>query len=120
QRMGTCHPLDVIFAGCACQRRRIPLKRIMRTMLVLAGVCALLLLGLLVWSTNNASQVDRFYPLLLALNTVVALVLGAWVVSLAVRLIRQLRRHQFGSRLTARLALAFALVGVVPGVLIYT
>ncbi len=96
------------------------MKRIMRTMLACAAISALLLLGLLAWSTNNASRMERFYPLLVGLNTVVALALGAWVLTLTSRLVRQLRRHQFGSRLTARLALAFTLVGIVPGVLIYT
>lgn len=92
----------------------------MRTLLVLAAVSALLLLGLLAWSTNNASRIEQYYPVLLGLNVVVALALGAWVVALTARLVRQLRRHVFGARLTARLALAFALVGVVPGALIYT
>src|SRR3546814_1240270 len=32
---------------------------------------------------------------------------------------RQVRRRQFGARLTARFALYFALIGVLPGVLIY-
>ncbi|GAA5236813.1 HAMP domain-containing protein [Verticiella sediminum] len=96
------------------------MKRFMRLLLVCAAISALALLGLLAWSTNNASRLEQYYPLLLTLNTVVAVGLGAWVLTLAARLIRQLRRHQFGARLTARLALAFALVGVVPGVIIYT
>jgi len=92
----------------------------MRILLVAGAVSALLLLGLLAWSTNNASRIERYYTLLLGLNIVVALALGAWVVTLTTRLIRQLRRNVFGARLTARLALAFALVGVVPGAIIYT
>ena len=40
--------------------------------------------------------------------------------ALTVRLARQIRRRQFGARLTARFSLAFALIGVVPGALIYT
>ena len=92
----------------------------MRILLVAAAVSALLLLGLLAWSTNNASRIEQYYGVLLALNVVVALALGAWVVTLTARLIRQLRRKVFGARLTARLALAFALVGIVPGALIYT
>src|SRR3546814_3710965 len=32
---------------------------------------------------------------------------------------RQIRRRQFGARLTARFALYFALIGVLPGALIY-
>src|SRR5690606_16480094 len=98
----------------------MPVRRIMRVLLVCAVVSALLLLALLAWSTNNASRLEQYYGVLLTLNTIVALALGAWVVMLTTRLVRQLRRRQFGARLTARLALAFALVGVVPGVLIYT
>lgn len=96
------------------------MKRLMRLLLACAAICALLLLGLLAWSTNNASRIERFYPVLVALNGVVALALCAWVLALTTRLVRQLRRHQFGARLTARMALAFTLVGIVPGVLIYT
>lgn len=96
------------------------MNRVMRLLLVAAAVSALLLLGLLAWSTNNASRIEAYYGVLLALNVVVATALGAWVLILTTRLIRQLRRKVFGSRLTARLALAFALVGVVPGALIYT
>lgn len=96
------------------------MKRIMRILLASGAISALLLLMLLAWSTGNASRLEEHYTLLLALNSVVALALGAWVITLTVRLVRQLRRRQFGARLTARLALAFALVGVVPGVLIYT
>ena len=96
------------------------MSRLMRWTLGMAIASALALLGLLAWSTNNASQLDTYYPVLLVLNTIVAIGLGAWVIVLAVRLVRQLRRHAFGARLTARLAFAFALVGVVPGVFIYT
>lgn len=96
------------------------MRRLFRILLACAAVSALLLLALLAWSTNNASRLEQYYGVLLTLNTIVALALGAWVVMLTTRLVRQLRRRQFGARLTARLALAFALVGVVPGVLIYT
>jgi hypothetical protein len=37
-----------------------------------------------------------------------------------VKLVKDLRRDAFGARLTARFALAFALIGVFPGALIYT
>jgi nitrogen fixation/metabolism regulation signal transduction histidine kinase len=41
------------------------------------------------------------------------------VLALAVRLLRRVRRRQFGARLMARFAVAFALMGIVPGVLVY-
>src|SRR5690606_26562392 len=56
---------------------------------------------------------------LLVLNGILAVALISWVVVLAGRLMRQIRRRQFGARLTARFALYFALIGVLPGALIY-
>jgi nitrogen fixation/metabolism regulation signal transduction histidine kinase len=88
--------------------------------LVAGALAGVMLLGLLAWSTGNASRFARYYDALLVLNGVVALALFAWVVALTVKLVRQIRRRQFGARLTARFALAFTLIGVVPGALIYT
>ena len=90
-----------------------------RVALVVAVISALALLGLLAWSTGNATRYAQYYDLLLALNGIFALSLVFWVLVLAVRLIRQIRRRQFGARLTARFALSFALIGVLPGALIY-
>jgi nitrogen fixation/metabolism regulation signal transduction histidine kinase len=90
-----------------------------RIALVVAVISALALLGLLAWSTGNATRYAQYYDILLALNVVFALSLVLWVLVLAVRLIRQIRRRQFGARLTARFALSFALIGVLPGALIY-
>jgi len=95
-------------------------NRLLRVALVVGAVSGLALLGLLAWSTGNASRFAQYYDTLLLLNGILALALFVWVVGLAVRLARQLRRRQFGARLTARFALAFALIGVLPGALIYT
>ncbi|MGE4368878.1 MAG: ATP-binding protein [Burkholderiaceae bacterium] len=91
----------------------------LRVALVTAAAGVLALLGLLVWSTGNASRYAQQYDTLLLLNTVVAVALIGWVLALALRLVRQIRRRQFGARLTARFALYFALIGVLPGALIY-
>lgn len=91
----------------------------LRVALVVAAVGVLALLGLLVWSTGNASRYAQQYDTLLLLNTVVAVALIGWVLALALKLVRQIRRRQFGARLTARFALYFALIGVLPGALIY-
>lgn len=102
-------------------RRRSPtlLRWGLRIALLIAAISALALLGLLVWSTGNASRYAQQYDLLLMLNGVLAVALIFWVGVLAARLLRQIRRRQFGARLTARFALAFVLIGVLPGVLIY-
>lgn len=96
------------------------MRLLLRLALMVGAVSGLALLGLLAWSTGNASRFARYYDTLLVLNGVFALALFVWVVALTVRLARQIRRRQFGARLTARFSLAFALIGVVPGALIYT
>jgi nitrogen fixation/metabolism regulation signal transduction histidine kinase len=91
----------------------------LRLVLAVAACAALALLALLVWSTGNASRYAQQYDTLLLLNGILAVALISWVVVLAARLVRQIRRRQFGARLTARFALFFALMGVFPGALIY-
>ncbi len=91
----------------------------LRVALTVAAISALALLALLVWSTGNASRYAQQYETLLVLNGIFAVALISWVVVLAARLLRQVRRRQFGARLTARFALYFALIGVLPGALIY-
>ena len=95
------------------------MRVLLRIALIVGAISGLGLLGLLAWSTGNASRFARYYDILLVLNGIFALALFVWVVALTTRLVRQIRRRQFGARLTARFALAFALIGVVPGALIY-
>ncbi|WP_206074058.1 MULTISPECIES: ATP-binding protein [unclassified Polaromonas] len=79
----------------------------------------LVLMFLLTQATGNRELYERNYALLLVLNVTVAglllLVIGWIVVRLAVRL----RRGRFGSRLLVKLAAIFALVGLMPGLMIY-
>jgi nitrogen fixation/metabolism regulation signal transduction histidine kinase len=96
------------------------MRLVLRLALMVGAASGLALLGLLAWSTGNASRFARYYDTLLVLNGIFALALFIWVVALTVRLARQIRRRQFGARLTARFSLAFALIGVGPGALIYT
>ena len=80
----------------------------------------LVLAFLLSVTTNSPALYERHYVWLFWVNVVVAgllvLVIGVAAVRLAVRA----RSGKFGSRLLLKLAAIFALVGVVPGVLIYT
>src|SRR5574343_1286098 len=87
------------------------------------GVLVAIGLGLLVLltqATNNLAQYDKNYDRLLLVNGVVAAVLLVSIVWGSLRLLLRLRRGQFGSRLLVKLAAIFALVGVLPGALIYT
>ncbi|CAM5213305.1 histidine kinase OS=Castellaniella defragrans OX=75697 GN=HNR28_001398 PE=4 SV=1 [Castellaniella defragrans] len=102
-------------------RRNAPrlIRWALRAALLVAAVSAMALLALLVWSTGNASRYAQQYDSLLILNGVLAVALITWVSILTVRLLRQIRRRQFGARLTARFTLYFTLIGILPGVLIY-
>jgi nitrogen fixation/metabolism regulation signal transduction histidine kinase len=96
------------------------LSRRTKLLLILGALAGLGLFVLLAWSTGSASRLAQFHQLLVYLNFALALGLFGWVFGLSVKLIRQLRRGKFGARLTARFAVAFALIGVLPGALIYT
>ncbi|MDQ6684551.1 MAG: HAMP domain-containing protein, partial [Pseudomonadota bacterium] len=71
-------------------------------------------------ATNNPSLYERHYVWLFWVNAVVASLLVLVICIAAVRLLLRVSRGKFGSRLLLKLAAIFALVGVVPGVLIYT
>jgi nitrogen fixation/metabolism regulation signal transduction histidine kinase len=77
------------------------------------------LLFLLASASGNTAFFERNYPLLLGINGVIAALLFVLVLGLIRRLVLRLRANQFGARMMMRFTLAFALMGVLPGVLIY-
>jgi nitrogen fixation/metabolism regulation signal transduction histidine kinase len=81
---------------------------------------ALVLVFMLAIATNNRSFYERHYEWLFWVNVAVAVVLALVIVIALGRLLLRLQRGKFGSRLLLKLAAIFALVGVLPGVLIYT
>ncbi|HEY4066454.1 MAG TPA: ATP-binding protein [Burkholderiaceae bacterium] len=87
---------------------------------IAATGAGLVLAFLLSITTNNPSLYERHYVWLFWVNVVVATLLVLVIAIAAVRLTLRVRRGKFGSRLLLKLAAIFALVGVVPGVLIYT
>jgi nitrogen fixation/metabolism regulation signal transduction histidine kinase len=87
---------------------------------IAATGAGLVLAFLLSIATNNPALYERHYVWLFWVNVVVAALLVLVIVIAAVRLLVRVRRGKFGSRLLLKLAAIFALVGVVPGVLIYT
>ena len=80
----------------------------------------LVLTFLLSIATNNRTFYERHYTWLFWVNMVVAGLLVLVIGIAAVRLFVRVQRGKFGSRLLLKLAAIFALVGVLPGVLIYT
>ncbi|MCZ2103259.1 MAG: ATP-binding protein [Comamonadaceae bacterium] len=85
---------------------------------VMAAI-AIVLLFLLTLATNNRVLYERNFTWLVAVNVLVAATLLAVLVWGGIRLLVRLRRKRFGSHLLLKLAAIFALVGVVPGLLIY-
>jgi nitrogen fixation/metabolism regulation signal transduction histidine kinase len=95
------------------------MTRKLRYMLVVGfGVFAILLF-LLASASENTAFFDQNYSWLLGLNALVAAMLLSVVFLLLTRLVKRYRRRKFGSRLMARLVLLFALIGILPGLLIY-
>ena len=82
-----------------------------------AGVVLAFLLSI---ATNNPTLYERHYVWLFWLNAALASTLVLVIGVASVRLLWRVSRGRFGSRLLLKLAAIFALVGVVPGVLIYT
>ena len=80
----------------------------------------LVLSFLLSIATNNRAFYERHYVWLFWVNVTVAAFLVLVIGAAAARLLLRVRHGKFGSRLLLKLAAIFALVGVVPGVLIYT
>ncbi len=86
------------------------------TMLAVASV----LMFLLALATNNQTRFEQYYERLLYLNLGVAAIFLLVITWAVWRLVSRVRRGKFGSRLLLKLAAIFALVGFVPGMLIYT
>jgi nitrogen fixation/metabolism regulation signal transduction histidine kinase len=95
------------------------MSRVLRYGLLFAIALSGVLLFILASASGNTAFFERNYPILLAVNGVIAAALAVLVLLLVRRLVKRLRLKRFGARLTTRFAVAFALMGVLPGVLIY-
>lgn len=95
------------------------MSRKLRYLLVVGFGVFSILLFLLASASGNTAFLDQNYPWLLGINAVFAAMLLSVVFVLLTRLAQRYRRKKFGSRFMARLVLLFALVGILPGLLIY-
>jgi len=90
------------------------------SLVAVTGACGVLAFLLSIGATAPRGFFERHYVWLFWLNVVVAALLVLVIGIAAVRLVIRVKRGKFGSRLLLKLAAIFALVGVVPGLLIYT
>jgi nitrogen fixation/metabolism regulation signal transduction histidine kinase len=95
------------------------MPRALRYGLLFAVSLSGVLLFLLASASGNTAFFERNYPVLLAVNGVIAGLLFILVLLLVRRLVKRLRAGRFGARMMMRFSIAFALMGVLPGVLIY-
>ncbi|MDE2402174.1 MAG: HAMP domain-containing protein [Burkholderiales bacterium] len=80
----------------------------------------LVLAFMLVFATQNRERFEPHFSWLFWANVAIASILILVILIAVVRLVMRLRQRKFGSRLLLKLAGIFAVVGVIPGLLIYT
>ncbi len=91
----------------------------MRLLLIVGGAVAAAGLFLLATASADTTLFARHYPLLLGLNAMLAALLAALVAYQLFAFVRRYRARVFGARLTLRLLSRFALLAVVPGLIVY-
>jgi len=84
------------------------------------GAALVLAFVLSLSTTGNDGFYERHFVWLFWVNVAVAVLLVLVIGLAAVRLAVRVRRRKFGSRLLIKLAGIFALVGLLPGIVIYT
>lgn len=82
-------------------------------------VLALTLLVLLAVASANTSFFDKYFAWLFAANVLVGLLFIIVIITLVITITIRWRQKYFGARLIAKLAMFFALVGVLPGAILY-
>lgn len=81
-----------------------------------SGVAAIFLLA---FASANAARISAYYPVLLGVSVVIALLLAGIAGYQIIRLRERIKAGVFGAKLTVRLVALFALMAVIPGTLIY-
>ena len=101
------------FEKDAWKRRALPIA------MAVIGTFALLLLVLLSIATSNTEFFDNYFIWLYAANVIIGICLTLVILTLVIVIAIRWRKGRFGTRLIAKLAMIFALVGVVPGLILY-
>ena len=94
-------------------------KKVIPIAIGMIGAFALVLLVLLSLASSNTQYFENYFIWLYAANVIIGICLALVILTLvSVIAVRWYRGH-FGTRLIAKLAMIFALVGVVPGLILY-
>jgi nitrogen fixation/metabolism regulation signal transduction histidine kinase len=101
------------FEKNAWKRRALPIA------MAVIGAFALLLLALLSIASSNTEFFENYFICLYAANVVIGVCLGLVILTLVIVIAIRWYKGRFGTRLIAKLAMIFALVGVVPGLILY-
>ena len=91
----------------------------MRYIVFISAAIGAVLLYLLSHASANTAASGTHYTILLGLNIALAVVLMILIGVQLWRLYRQMKARTIGSRLTLRLLGAFALMAIIPGVIVY-
>lgn len=75
--------------------------------------------GGLVITSAESRLFDRYFPVLLVINVVIVSILFAVVMAMVIRLTRSYTQKQFGSKMTAKLALTTTSIALIPIIVIY-
>jgi nitrogen fixation/metabolism regulation signal transduction histidine kinase len=90
--------------------------RIARWVLAISGA---ILITVLATASANSELLTRYYTALLVANAVIVVGLAGFVVHQIVVLLRARKADVFGAKLTTRMMIFFAVVAVLPGVVVY-
>ncbi|MCL2590772.1 MAG: ATP-binding protein [Betaproteobacteria bacterium] len=85
----------------------------------IAAILAAISLYLLASASASTGLFSGSFPILLAIYGIVTVTLAATVVYQLIRLWREYHNRRFGSRLKYRLVMMFALMALLPGLLVY-
>lgn len=95
------------------------MSRWLRIPFIIAIITAAALLVVLAAGGANSAIFERYFPILLIVNSFATIALLAVIGAVVYRLVKQLRNKVFGARMTANLSVVLALAAVVPCLLIY-
>jgi len=107
------------FIGSNAFEKNIWKRRALPMAMGLIGAFALVLLALLSIASSNTEFFDNYFIWLYAANVVIGICLTLVILTLVIVIAIRWHKGRFGTRLIAKLAMIFALVGVVPGLILY-
>lgn len=91
----------------------------MRYIVFLSAILGMILLYLLSIASANTAITGDYYKILLYLNIALATVLVGLIAIQFAHLYKNIKNHVVGSRLNLRMVSAFAMMAIIPGMIVY-